>query len=394
VRLSLISVLLLTAPSAASAHEAAGIAAPTAGPALALIAGAALYAHGAARLRARGRRVRRGELAAAAAGAAAGAVALLSPLDRWATTLLCAHMVQHTLLTVVAAPLLALARPLAVIAAALPPRSGLARALLRWRPPAVTAWAAHGLALWAWHVPPLYDWALAAPLLHALEHATLLGTGVMLWWTVSRRRRPLAGALWLFTTALHTSLLGALMTLAPRPWFPEHTGAAGLSALEDQQLAGLVMWVPAGTLLTAFAVALLAGWFRHAERQAPALGRRVAPLILLAALAGVLAGCDPAARTATMMTGGDPDRGRMAIPKYGCHTCHTIPGIAGADATVGPPLTQLAARGFVAGRSNSPRNLIEWIRHPQQRRPASPMPEMGVTEQDGRDIAAYLYTLR
>ena len=65
-----------------------------------------------------------------------------------------------------------------------------------------------------------------------------------------------------------------------------------------------------------------------------------------------------------------------------------------SSSTVGPPLTQLAARRFVAGRANSPRALIDWIRHPQQQRPASPMPEMGVTEEDGRDIAAYLYTLR
>jgi cytochrome c oxidase assembly factor CtaG/cytochrome c2 len=363
-------------------------------PAIVLLAGLVLYARGVARLRARGRGVRASELAAAAVGILVILAALLSPLDRLAATLLCAHMVQHTLLTLVAAPLLALARPLAVIATALPPRAALPRALMRCRPRAPLAWAAHGLALWAWHVPPLYDRALASPVLHALEHVTLLGTAVLLWWSVSRRRRPLAGALWLFTTALHTSVLGAVMTLAPRPWFPEHAGGLGLSALEDQQLAGLVMWVPAGTLLTGFALALLAAWFRYAERATPALGRRATPLLLAVLLAGALAGCEGAAPTATAMTGGDPQRGRAAIRKYGCQTCHTIPGVPGADATVGPPLTQLAARGFVAGRANSPRALIDWIRHPQRQRPASPMPEMGVTEEDSRDIAAYLYTLR
>jgi putative membrane protein len=389
-------VLAVLTPGAAHAHELTRSDGEAwLGPALTLAVGGALYAGGLARLRARGRRVPAVELAAALAGGLVVAAALLSPLDRLAATLFSAHMVQHTLLTVVAAPLLALARPLAVVAAALPPRSAAARALLRWQPGPAVAWAAHGLALWAWHVPPLYAWALARPPLHALEHATLLATAVILWWAVSRQRRPLAGALWLFTTALHTSVLGALVTLAPRPWFSAHApGGAGLTGLEDQQLAGLVMWVPAGTLLTGFALALLAAWFRHAERRAPSLGRPLFALLLAPALAVALAACDAAWPTATAMTGGDPARGRAAIRKYGCQTCHTIPGVGGADATVGPPLARLAGRGYVAGRPNAPTSLIEWIRHPQQVRPATPMPEMGVTEADGRDIAAYLYTLR
>jgi cytochrome c2 len=193
--------------------------------------------------------------------------------------------------------------------------------------------------------------------------------------------------------ALHAGALGALLTLAPRPWFPAHAGRFGLTALEDQQLAGLVMWVPAGTLFTIFALAVMAAWLRRAEREMPSLGG-AGVLIVAMSVAAALAGCDSGARTATVMTGGDAERGRAVIRTYGCHTCHTIPGVTGADATVGPPLGQLAARSFVAGRSNSPSNLIEWIRHPQHQRPASPMPEMNVTEHDARDIAAYLYTLR
>jgi cytochrome c2 len=254
------------------------------------------------------------------------------------------------------------------------------------------SWGAHGLALWLWHLPPLYGWALARPALHALEHATLLATAVMLWWSVSWQRRPLAGALWLFTTALHTSILGALMTLAPRPWFPAHAaGGAGLTGLEDQQLAGLVMWVPAGTLLTAFTLALLAAWFRRAERHTPSLG---ATLVLVAVLASTLSGCNDARATAITLTGGDPSRGRDVIRVYGCQTCHTIPGVPGADATVGPSLAQLAGRGYVAGRTNAPDQLIAWIRHPQRLRAGTPMPDTGVSERDARDIAAYLYTLR
>ena len=113
-------------------------------------------------------------------------------------------------------------------------------------------------------------------------------------------------------------------------------------------------------------------------------------------------GCDrpvtsvSAKLTATQWTqGGNPDHGRAAIRYYGCHTCHTIPGIAGANATVGPPLTQMAHRSFIAGElPNSPENLIHWIEHPHSVEPKTAMPEMGVTDQDAKDIAAYLYTLR
>jgi cytochrome c1 len=98
---------------------------------------------------------------------------------------------------------------------------------------------------------------------------------------------------------------------------------------------------------------------------------------------------------AVELTGGDPDRGVAAIGRYGCGSCHTIPGVPNAKATVGPPLTQIALRGFLAGRlSNSPANMMKWIQHPQQVDPGNAMPEMHVTDQDAHDIAAYLYTLR
>jgi len=96
-----------------------------------------------------------------------------------------------------------------------------------------------------------------------------------------------------------------------------------------------------------------------------------------------------------MTSGGDPHRGQAAIRKYGCSTCHTIPGIGGPQGLVGPPLTSLGARMYLAGAlPNTPENLVRWIRHPQDIRRPNVMPDMGVTEQDGRDIAAYLYTLQ
>ena len=96
-----------------------------------------------------------------------------------------------------------------------------------------------------------------------------------------------------------------------------------------------------------------------------------------------------------MTGGGDAHRGRAALRKYGCSSCHTIPGVLGADGLVGPPLTSLGARTYLAGAlPNTPENLVRWIRYPQEIRPPNAMPNLGVTEEDGRDMAAYLYTLR
>lgn len=100
-------------------------------------------------------------------------------------------------------------------------------------------------------------------------------------------------------------------------------------------------------------------------------------------------------RAAAAMTGGSPQRGKTAISKYGCATCHTIPGVHGADALVGPPLTQMGSRSYIAGvLPNTPDNMIRWIQNPPQVDQLTAMPNLGVTEQDARDIAGYLYTLK
>ena len=94
------------------------------------------------------------------------------------------------------------------------------------------------------------------------------------------------------------------------------------------------------------------------------------------------------------MPGGDAELGAEYIQAYGCTACHTIPGIPEADALVGPPLTGWAQRTYIAGAlPNTPENLIQWLRNPQQIEPGTVMPDMGVTEQAARDIGAYLYTL-
>jgi cytochrome c2 len=98
---------------------------------------------------------------------------------------------------------------------------------------------------------------------------------------------------------------------------------------------------------------------------------------------------------AVALTGGDPDRGAAAINSYGCGSCHTIPGIHGAKAQVGPPLTGIGNRMFIGGvLPNTPENLQHWIQNPPGIDPQTAMPKLGVSEPDAKDIACYLYTLR
>lgn len=99
--------------------------------------------------------------------------------------------------------------------------------------------------------------------------------------------------------------------------------------------------------------------------------------------------------TARRLTGGDPDRGRAMIKSYGCGACHTVPGVGGATGLVGPPLTNIASRVYLAGQlPNTPDNMKKWIRAPQSVEKGTAMPNLNVSDRDARDIAAYLYTLR
>jgi cytochrome c2 len=121
-------------------------------------------------------------------------------------------------------------------------------------------------------------------------------------------------------------------------------------------------------------------------------------LFLLAGGAALTACAEAEANTAVAerlgIPEGDAARGRQAIEEYGCGSCHTIPGVPGANAWVGPPLNNWAQRQYIAGNvPNSPDNLIRWIRDPQAIEPGTLMPDTGVTFEAARDIAVYLYTL-
>ncbi len=100
-------------------------------------------------------------------------------------------------------------------------------------------------------------------------------------------------------------------------------------------------------------------------------------------------------RATASATDGDPTRGAQALRTYGCSSCHVIPGVPGAVSQVGPPLTDVGERSYLAGElSNTPDNMVRWIRYPRTIKPHTAMPDTGVTEVDGRDMAAYLYALR
>ncbi len=93
--------------------------------------------------------------------------------------------------------------------------------------------------------------------------------------------------------------------------------------------------------------------------------------------------------------GGNPEAGKQHIIRYGCNGCHSIPGVRDAKGLVGPPLDHMANRVYVAGElPNTTNHLMQWIEHPHEIHPKTAMPEMGVSDSDARDIAAYLYTLK
>ncbi len=111
----------------------------------------------------------------------------------------------------------------------------------------------------------------------------------------------------------------------------------------------------------------------------------------------LLAACNgrPLRASSDFVAGGNPQAGWQAVQDYGCHTCHHIPGIPGPEAYVGPPLDEWPSRSYIAGSlSNTPDNLVEWIRFPQEVEPGTAMPDLGVTEEDAWDMSAYLFDLR
>jgi putative membrane protein len=209
--------------------------------------------------------------------------ALFGPVERSSGTLFYAHMIQHELLMLVAAPLLVIGAPLATWSWSLPVAArrragrvtrsiGHSRA---WRALAspVGAWAAHAIAVCGWHLPAAFGAALSSVPVHDLQHASFLATALFFWWSLLRphatRRDDGVAVLLLFTTMLYTGALGALLAFSATPWYADYPGHGTLSALEDQQLGGLIMWLPGGVVYAAAALALLARCIGGARPRAP-----------------------------------------------------------------------------------------------------------------------------
>lgn len=184
-------------------------------------------------------------------------LALVWPLERLAGASFAAHMAQHMLLIGVAAPLLAASRPALPL---LKGRGALARPLLALARPR-TAFFLHGAAIWLGHAPRVIEWSLAHRWVHALEHLAFVLTAALFWWALLARGREGAGesALWTLGTMLHTGALGALLVFSPRVIYPG-------TALGEQQLAGLVMWIPGGLCYLAAGLAFAAVWLAGRER--------------------------------------------------------------------------------------------------------------------------------
>lgn len=200
-------------------------------------------------------------------GILAAGVALVSPLNALSGSLASAHMVQHLLLTIVAAPLLIVGAP--AIPDSLSSRMPLRRHAGPFFARATTspvAWAAlHAVAIWFWHARGAYDAALRNHVLHGVEHLVFFGTALISWSAVLRTGRvgPDGSGLRmlvLFGLSVQSALLGALLTFASTPWYPSYrttTAAWGLTPLADQQLAGVIMWVPAGSVYLFAALTVL-----------------------------------------------------------------------------------------------------------------------------------------
>ncbi|MGH7392698.1 MAG: cytochrome c oxidase assembly protein [Candidatus Rokuibacteriota bacterium] len=263
--------------------------------ALPLIVAAGLYALGGWRLARRSARAPAARIVVAAAGLAAVAVALLSPLDALADRLFVAHMIQHMLLMMVAAPALLLADPFPVVVWGLPgpTRHRLGRWLGRGAPfrrvwvVATTmpvAWLLYTGIVWAWHLPFAYDAALSDRLIHDAEHAAFFFGSVLFWWPVvhpaprfRRAARPASRIVYLVLAAFQTAALGLLLTLAPAILYRTYATAArpdALGALDDQAWGGVVMW-GLGGLIDMIAVLVLL----YRSFGADAAGRLAVPAL-------------------------------------------------------------------------------------------------------------------
>lgn len=250
---------------------------------LPMAAMSACYLRGIIILRRKTRKISAAHMMASAsflAGLTALALALLWPLDAMSNVSFAAHMAQHMMLIVVAAPLMVLGRPGIPLLIGLPrlcrewaTRQRLLRKFYAMLLQPGRAFALHGIMIWVWHAPYLYDWALQSRTMHSIEHVAFLGSAFLFWQAMLRSDTPArtrAGygmaSLYTLATLMHTGMLGALLTFAPRLLYPirHHASDALLPPMDDQQLAGLLMWVPGGLCYLVAGLAFAYAWLASA----------------------------------------------------------------------------------------------------------------------------------
>jgi putative membrane protein len=286
-----IAVLLLLARSA-YAHEGEVHAADVwnAITAVSLLVIGAMYAIGVRKIWRR--TIRIWQVAAFYAGLASAAIALLSSLDRLSDVLFSAHMAQHEILMLISAPLMVLGRPFIACLWALPERARATVAAATRSRPVDATWNAisgpvfvlilHAVVLWMWHIPTMFEAALHNETVHVIQHLGFFMTAALFWWALIHGRYGRVGygvgVMYVFATAMHTQILGALLTFGTRVWYPTHasrTAASGVNPIADQQLAGIVMWIPFGVIFVIVGLALFAAWLGEAERRMRILENKV-----------------------------------------------------------------------------------------------------------------------
>ena len=251
-----------------------------------------------------------------------------------------------------------------------------------------------------WHLPRPYAWGLHNEFVHSLEHLSFFLPALAFWTIIiepsgHRRLDYAATLLYLVVTVVLSDMPGALMVIAPRPLYPEHAAGAaawGLTLMQDQQLAGLIMWIPAGAIYIAAAIWLFVQLLQDSERRASRFHRSALVPVAILLLPLFLAGCGNAARASPRLRRQFSAR-RGADPVFGCGTCHAIPGIEGANGLVGPRSTRWDRGSYAGVLRNTPDNMVKWLRDPQAVVPNNAMPDVGLNEQQARDITAYLETL-
>jgi putative membrane protein len=212
-------------------------------------------------------------------------VALIGPFHTLSEALFSAHMTQHEILMLVAAPLIILGRPQIAMVWAIPPRWRLTVSDVKnddlfehiWRAMSASfaAFLIHAAALWIWHIPAMFDATLESDWVHAAQHVSFFGTALLFWWAIVNSsldwKNSFVGVLFLFLTSLHSGILGALLTFTREAWYPAYSGttmAWGFTPLEDQQLGGLIMWVPAGLVYIGAGLVMFARLLADSEKRA------------------------------------------------------------------------------------------------------------------------------